>query len=42
MMKQVVQTEYLDAQRFFALPETDGAGLGADVRSELETYVGQQ
>lgn len=42
MMKQVVQTEYRDAQRFFELPETDGAGLGADVRSELETYVGQQ
>ena len=42
MMKQAVQTEYRDAQRFFELPETDGAGLGADVRSELETYVGQQ
>jgi hypothetical protein len=42
MMKQVVQTEYRDAQRFFKLPETGGAGLGADVRSELETYVGQQ
>jgi hypothetical protein len=42
MMKQAVQTEYRDAQRFFDLPETDGAGLGADVRSELETYVGQQ
>jgi hypothetical protein len=42
MMKQAVQTEYRDAQRFFELPETDGAGLGADVRSELEMYVGQQ
>ncbi len=42
MMKQTIQTEYSDAQRFFGLPETDGAGLGADVRSELETYIGQQ
>ena len=42
MMKQAVQTEYRDAQRFFELPETGGEGLGADVRSELETYVGQQ
>lgn len=42
MIKQAVETEYRDAQRFFDLPETGGAGLGADVRSELETYVGQQ
>ena len=47
MMEQAVETEYREAQRHFELPEdelpeTDGAGLGADVRSELETYVGQQ
>ena len=42
MMEQAIETKYREAQRFFDLPETDGAGLGADVRSELETYVGQQ
>ena len=47
MMEQAIETKYREAQRHFELPEdelpkTDGAGLGADVRSELETYVGQQ
>ena len=32
MMKQVVQTEYSDAQRFFELPETDGSSPNSAVQ----------
>lgn len=42
LMQEAIRTKFREAQNYFKLPETDGAGLGADVRSELKTYVGQQ